>query len=248
MQQITYGEFLPCIMDPIEYQGYDDKVNPQIRLEFSTAGYRFGHTLLSSKNQVGKDPCNTVLLRDIFFDAEFCKRRGIDSILEGSILTKMGKFNSHLINDVRDFLFEFPSPKMMLDLASINMQRGRDHAIPGYNDCREAYGLERYETFKDMANDSTTRYKLKELYESPDNIDLWVGALSEKPYGGYVVSELTSTILREQFHSLMHGDRFFYKNDEGLSQEWKDDIEKTTLSQIINRNCSFKSHKDVFRV
>nr|KAG5696175.1 hypothetical protein BaRGS_021660 [Batillaria attramentaria] len=37
------------------------------------------------------------------------------------------------------------------DLVSLNLQRGRDHGIPPYNDVREALGLSRVTSFSDSA-------------------------------------------------------------------------------------------------
>lgn len=57
---------------------------------------------------------------------------GIDPILRG-LLGSKAKLNTqdHIMSDeLRDRLFKF-SMQLALDLGSLNMQRGRDHALPG---------------------------------------------------------------------------------------------------------------------
>ncbi len=49
-QNIIYSEFLPSLLGPdamTHYQGYNPNVSPQIFEEFSTAAYRFGHSIVS---------------------------------------------------------------------------------------------------------------------------------------------------------------------------------------------------------
>ncbi|MFN3210048.1 MAG: peroxidase family protein, partial [Roseovarius sp.] len=59
IQAITFNEFLPVLVGEgaiDAYDGYDPTVNPGISVEFSTAVFRLGHTLLSSNLQsVGED-------------------------------------------------------------------------------------------------------------------------------------------------------------------------------------------------
>jgi hypothetical protein len=47
-----------------------------------------------------------------------------------------------VVDDVRNFLFGEPGSGGF-DLVSLNIQRGRDHGLPGYNDVREALEIGR---------------------------------------------------------------------------------------------------------
>jgi hypothetical protein len=72
MQQITYSEFLPSLLGPETlgvYSGYQNSENPEISTEFSTAGYRLGHSMLSSNLKVGDS--GTLALRDAFFTPSY---------------------------------------------------------------------------------------------------------------------------------------------------------------------------------
>ena len=55
-----------------------------------------------------------------------------------------------------------PEHRFGMDLAAINMQRGREHGIPGYNDYREYCGLPRirdfYELNSVMTNSTASSY------------------------------------------------------------------------------------------
>jgi len=79
------------------------------------------------------------------------EKGGVDPILRGLFdtpakLKKSNEFlNSHLTND----LFSH-AHLIALDLASMNIQRGRDHGLPSYNEYREFCNLTRAFSFDDL--------------------------------------------------------------------------------------------------
>ena len=101
------------------------------------------------------------------------------------------------------------------DLASLNMQRGRDHGMPSYNAFREFCGLPRARHWNDLSGAFTnnTLQKYSDIYDSPEDIDLWSAGISERPAPGSMLGPVFACILGETFRNLRGGDRFWYENE-----------------------------------
>jgi hypothetical protein len=80
------------------------------------------------------------------------------------------------------------------------------------------------------------------ILESPDDVDLWVGGLAEKYTGDSLAGETLTTILTNQFEALRDGDRFWYENQ--FSGQQLKDLNKLTLSDVIQRNTTIKDVQD----
>ncbi|MDP7015767.1 MAG: peroxidase family protein [Pirellulaceae bacterium] len=241
IQAITFNEFLPALLGEgaiAGYTGYDPQVNAGIANIFSTAAYRFGHSMLSSElpriNEAGEvaDEGN-LALRDAFFAPDELISNGVDSLLRGAASHQAQEIDSLVVDDVRNFLFG-PPGSGGFDLASLNIQRGRDHGLPDYNQARVELGLDPVESFSDITSDADLAARLEELYGDVDNIDVWVGGLAEDHAPGSNLGELFTTVIARQFENLRDGDRFWYQNT--LSGRQLAQIEHTTLADVISRN------------
>ena len=63
-----------------------------------------------------------------------------------------------------------------MDLVALNLQRGRDHGLPGYNAFREVCGLNRVENMdllKDLIPAKIVE-RLKLFYDRVDDIDMFI--------------------------------------------------------------------------
>merc|ERR1712133_32382 len=97
----------------------------------------------------------------------------------------MGWDNS-FVPDLRDHLFESRPGRGGLDLVAINIQRGRDHGLPGYNKFRALCQLEVATEFSDLSDTMSPEHidKLKSVYNHVDDIDLYIAGLMETPTFG----------------------------------------------------------------
>ena len=242
MQQITYGEFLPALLGPgaiPTYSGYDDSIDPGVITEFSTAAYRVGHTLLSPivlrlDEFGGTIPEGNLLLRETFFNiAKLTNEGGLAPLFRGVATGQAQKVDAVINDDVRVGLFETIGPAM--DLAALNIQRSRDHGLPGLNTVRAAFGLPGNATFDDVTSDPAVAAALASVYATPGEIDPWVGMIAEDLLPGASVGETIHAVLVDQFIRLRDGDRFWFEADPALA-DVLDEIRATRLSDVIARN------------
>jgi peroxidase len=256
---ITYNEFLPAILGPNAlpaYTGYKDNVNASIATEFSTVGFRFGHSLLS--NSVGRvnndgtnitDPTGTaaVNLTQDFFDPNLISATagtdpltghatsGIGAILKADASNTANELDLLLIDEIRNQLFGIPNAPGT-DLAARDIQRARDDGIGTYNQVRVAYHLPAVKTFADITSNVAVQQELQATYGTVDKIDPFEGMLAEDHLPGADVGPTIKAILVKQFTALRDGDRYFFLNESFNFQEIGLVLQAPTLATVIEHN------------
>ena len=81
-------------------------------------------------------------MREAYFKPErMTKEGGLEPILRGAVKQPSEAIDVKVVDELRNFLF--PKSGVGLDLAAINIQRGRETGIPDYNTVRAALGLTR---------------------------------------------------------------------------------------------------------
>ena len=241
IQVITYNEFLPVLLGRgalRPYRGYRPQVDVAIENAFATAAYRLGHSMLSSSllrlGPNGRPIAEGSLsLAGAFFNPSALSSLGIEPYLRGMAAQRAQEIDNQVVDAVRNFLFGPPGAGGF-DLAALNIQRGRDHGLPGYNQARADFGLPRVTSFAQITSDRTVQAKLASVYDSPDQVDLWVGGLAENHLPGAMVGPTFFMILRDQFERLRDGDRFWYESY--LPADLVQMVRGQTLARIIRRN------------
>jgi hypothetical protein len=255
LQSITYNAWLPSLLGTNAlpaFRGYRSNLNPGIANEFSTAAFRLGHSLLGDDVEFldnnGLPVAEEVPLSEAFFNPDLLRANGADSILKYLSSDPSSELDPHVVNSVRNFLFGPPGAGG-LDLASLNIQRGRDHGLADYNTMRAAYGLPRVSSFSQITSNVEIQAKLQQLYGNVNNIDAWVGALAEDHGARGSTGPLIRAVLVDQFSRLRDGDRFWFERT--FSGPTLQGLERTTLADVIRRNTNLtnlQSNVFFFRV
>ncbi|XP_031425767.1 eosinophil peroxidase-like [Clupea harengus] len=255
LQVITFRDYLRHIIGPDilngpeigPFPGYDENVDPSMSNMFATAAYRFAHLAIQpfmfrlDENYQDHPKWPSVLFHVNFFTPwRLVFEGGIDPVIRG-LVGRQAKLNvqEHMMIDaLRERLFEFLE-HVALDLAALNMQRGRDHGLPGYNSWRGFCGLSKPRTLEELAvvmNNTELARQLLELYGTVDNIDVWLGGVAEPFVNGGRVGPLFACIIARQFQRLRQGDRLWWENDDVFTEAQRESLRTTSLSRIMCDN------------
>lgn len=248
-QHIIYNEYLPVVLGrrfpPARGRRtrYDARRDPSVLVEFATAAFRFGHGMVDQFSLVDEQfRATPYSLADHYFLVDDLHEMGtVDRLIRGLALQRARVPGPSLSDAVRVHLYRNSSSQAGLDLASLNIQRGRDHAISGYAFwLRRCLGRHVYE-FEDLHAFMEPHHVrvLAELYEHPDDVDLWVGGLMERPVQpGALVGPTFACIIGRQFRSFEEGDRFFYSHGgpTGLTDAQLQQVSEFSLAKLLCAN------------
>uniref|UniRef100_A0A1I8NM29 Uncharacterized protein n=1 Tax=Stomoxys calcitrans TaxID=35570 RepID=A0A1I8NM29_STOCA len=256
-QHITYREFLPivlgrevCRLFELElltsgyYEGYDSKTNPGVANSFAAAAFRFGHSLVQN-SYMRCDRFHNVLSNNVSLHEEF-QRGDIGSVgslhrlIRGLANQRALQRDEFITPELTNHLFQTPGFPFGLDLAAINIQRGRDHGIPPYTHWRVPCGLSAINTWEEFANvvGPESARRISHAYQNVHDIDLFVGGIAERPVVGGLVGPTFACIIAQQFSNSRKGDRFWYENagfESSFTPAQLHSIRKVTLASVLCR-------------
>ncbi|KAM9841489.1 eosinophil peroxidase [Aulostomus maculatus] len=253
-QVFVFRDYLPHIVGDQamrrqlgRYPGYNSNVDPSIANVFATAAYRFGHLAIQpmlfrlDANYREHPRFPSVPLYEAFFTPwRIVFEGGIDPLLRG-LIGRPAKLNTQdhmMVDALRERLFQFVM-HLALDLGSLNMQRAREHGLPGYNSWRRFCGLSQPRNQAELAqvlNNTVLARRLLELYGTPANIDIWLGGVAEPFVPGGRVGPLFACLIANQFQRIRQGDRLWWENRNVFSARQRAALSSATLSRIICDN------------
>ena len=168
---------------------------------------------LVTEVQYSRRTATRVPLSDTFFDPELVYSPGkLDQFLVGLATQPSQNYDNIVSEEVTNHLFQAKNKSFGMDLVALNIQRGRAHGLPGYNAFRELCGLGRAASFSGLGDLIPRQIvaRLQLIYKHVDDVDLFIGGISETPAAGSLLGPTFRCVVGDQFKRLQAGDRFWY--------------------------------------
>lgn len=258
LQHIVYNEYLPTVLGPwitselnlIPLEGtqyttdYDPDINADIANSFAAAAFRFGHSevadylhRITKMGAVDADDMTTVFDNPfLFYD-----NGTIGDLARGGSAQYARDVDPYFSEAITNNLFKGEN-KFGLDLVALNLQRGRDHGVPGYNFWREMCELPKATSFEDLESDMREGVlsDLEAVYSHVDDIDLFIGGLAERPLTGGLLGPTLTCIITDQFVRIKRGDRYWYEYQDmpggAFTPEQLQGLHSVSLARLLCDN------------
>lgn len=151
-QHTAVDQFARTITPNIaEFVGYNSSVDSTISMDFSQVAYRFGHSTLRESIDL-MDPNGSISgsVMRVALERAFLAPDKFGAVGAGALALGM---THQQANEIDEFLTPAMNQGLLgqpLDLAAINIARGRDVGIPTLNEMRVAIGLNAYVSWADF--------------------------------------------------------------------------------------------------
>ncbi|KAI5631375.1 peroxidase domain-containing protein [Phthorimaea operculella] len=255
LQHITYKQWLPALTGKAFEElydsydtGYNSDVDPTITNAFATAAFHFVNSLLDQDIELVDETVTSERLKNHYYKPEIvAKKGGLKKLLKGMVNQKMQALDLNYDDDLRHHWLG------SLDVLAYDIQRGRDHGLPGYTQYRTLCGLPQATSFQHLSDVIPQEMvdKLSALYENPSDIDLVVGVMAETPLPGSLLGPTATCFLKEQLWRTRVGDRYFYTHTDeagSFSKRQLAEIKKSSLARLLCDNAGVRAvQRDVFQ-
>lgn len=261
-QHIVLEEYYPAMVGRRlpAYTGYKSNVNPAVLGEFSTAAFRVGHTMVGNQLSMmdkKRKWLPPLPVHKMFFRKAEDYKEGIEVFLRGALYTKAQEVDIMVHDSLRNFLFTgIPVEDIAFDLVSLNIQRGRDHALPTFNEVRRLLNLPVARKFAGISKSVSVQSGLHSVYGDVDQVEAWVGLVAEDHEAGSSLGRTMNKLWEIQFQAMRDGDRFYYENgvfSKGFIRRiprlralFK--VKRSILRDVLVRNCELHRGEVPFKV
>jgi hypothetical protein len=123
-----------------------------------------------------------------FGNPDLLQALGLARVLRSLSAEREYRNDEQIDNSLRSVLFQVPRPGVdpslcgaplihpecytgVVDLGAIDIERGRDHGLPFYNDLRAAYGLPRKSSFREITGEATESFPADPLIDPLHPLD-----------------------------------------------------------------------------
>jgi peroxidase len=215
--------------------------DPSIRNEFCVAAYRFGHAQVPNDLRTGNAALSgsgnsNMPLKDGYFDPDFYLTKGPGACLRGIISQQTNRVNGAYSDATLHNLFKPNNFAHGVDLLAINIGRGREHGVDGY-EAMKTFCMSHpdYSKFYGGRQPAMQRgwNDVKALYDDDSDIDLYPGMLFEQHMANAQVGPTAGCVIADQFIGLKNGDRWWYENTGVFTDAQMAEIQRTTLSKTF---------------